>query len=57
MNSNNKLLKILFIIGALLLIIASYLKVSNIEAADYILAIGVLLMGSASTALFIKYHN
>lgn len=54
----NRPVKALFILGAILLIIASCLKVNDIEAANYILGIGILLMGSASTIiLFIKYRN
>jgi len=57
MNSNNKPVKALFILGAILLLIASFLKISNIEIADYILAIGILLMVSSFMILLIKYRK
>jgi len=57
MNYNNKAVKALFILGATILIIASFLKISNIEIADYILAMGMLLMASSLVILFIKYRN
>ncbi|WP_372640890.1 hypothetical protein [Ancylomarina sp.] len=57
MNSNNKAVKALFIPGAILLLIASFLKINNIEIADYILAFGMLLMASGLMILFIKYRN
>ena len=57
MNYNNKAVIALFILGATILIIASFLKISNIEIADYILAIGMLLMVLNLMILFIKYRK
>ncbi|MGZ2369016.1 hypothetical protein ACXR6G_04470 [Ancylomarina sp. YFZ004] len=57
MNYNNKSVKALFILGAILLLIASFLKINNIEIADYILAIGMFLMVSSFMILVKKYRN
>ncbi len=57
MNAINKPEKALFILGAIILFIASFLKINNIGIADYILALGILLMASGSIILFAKYRN
>ena len=52
---NNKHAKIIFILGAILGIIASALKVSNIGIADYILGSGIFLMVSAAAILYYNF--
>jgi len=53
---NNKHEKVIFIIGAILIIIASFMKVNNIEIANYILGSGMFLMVSVAAILYYRFR-